>query len=346
MRLFAIVLASFAPTATAAPPLAAKPTPDTSLDIYAEPAQLVDIGAGRKLNLRCSGQGAPTVILDSGQGMTSMSWRKLQPLVAKTNRVCSYDRAGLGFSDAGPLPRTAQAAAADLHALVRAAKIEPPLLLVGHSMASYVVRLYAAEHPSEITGMVLVDPVSETLAEDAPDYAAREAQASATNTQFGKKCAEAARKGDLERSTPAAQACVPPPIAGFSDKLSDSIRQRFRTTTYWDTALSERAADAANITAVKTAPTQTLSKRPLVVLSAGNREWVAPEDRKEAEAAYAKAHRRIAALSERGRVETVAQASHDIQESQPETVAEAIAEVVRLSAVSSGGASGAPKKPL
>ncbi|MBO9661473.1 alpha/beta hydrolase [Dokdonella sp.] len=329
MRLLTVVLASFAPLVGAAPAPAAKPAPDTALDVYAEPAQRIDIGAGRHVNLRCSGSGAPTVILDAGQGMTSMSWRKLQPLVAKTNRVCAYDRAGLGFSDPGPLPRTAQAAAADLSALVHAAELAPPLVLVGHSMASYVARLYAAEHPGEVAGLVLVDPVSETLAEDAPGYAAREAEASAKNTDYGKQCAEAARKGDLDKPTPAAQACVPPPIPGLSDKLSDSILQRFRTTTYWDTALSERAADAANIAAVKAAQTRSLAKLPLIVLSAENREWIEPHDRKIAEAAYAKAHRRIAALSTRGRVEAVAKSGHNIQEDRPEAVAKAIAEVMR-----------------
>lgn len=325
------VLASLSSLASAAPDPPA-PAPDLSLDVYAEPAQLVDIGGGRRLNLRCSGSGAPTVILESGQGMTSMAWRKLQPLAAKTHRVCAYDRAGLGFSDAAPLPRTAPAAAGDLYALVHAAGIQPPLLLVGHSMGSYVVRLYASAHPQEVAGLVLVDPVSETLAEDAPDYAAREAKASAANTDYGRKCAQAARAGDLAGTTPAAQACVPPPIAGFSQKLGESIRNRFRTAAYWDTALSERDADAANVAAVKAASTAAYSKLPLQVLSAQQREWIEPQDRKEAEAAYAKAHRRIAALSTRGRVVAVANSGHNIHEDRPEAVAKAIDEVAREAA--------------
>jgi pimeloyl-ACP methyl ester carboxylesterase len=326
----AAVLVSLSSLASAAadPP----PAPDLSLDVYAEPARLADIGGGRRLNLRCSGSGAPTVILESGQGMSSMAWRKLQPLAAKARRVCAYDRAGLGFSDAGPLPRTAQAEADDLHALVRAAGIQPPLLLVGHSMGSYVVRLYASAHPQDVAGLVLVDPVSETLADDAPDYAAREAKASAANTDYGRKCAQAARAGDLAGATPAAQACVPPPMPGFSEKLGESIRNRFRTTAYWDAALSERDADAASVAAVKVAPTAVYSKLPLQVLSAQQREWIQPQDRKEAEAAYAKAHRRIAALSTRGRVVAVADSGHNIHEDRPEAVAKAIDEVAHAAA--------------
>jgi len=207
---------------------------DTSLDLYAAPGQLVDIGGGRHLNLRCSGSGLPTVLLDGGQGSTSMSWRKLQPLLASSHRVCSYDRAGLGFSETGPLPRTAQAEANDLHALVHTAKLQTPLILVGHSLGSYIARLYAAAHPRDVAGLVLVDPVSETLAQDAPAFAEAEAKMSAQNTDYGRKCEQAARAGDLAKATPAAEACVPPAFPGLSQRLSDSIRQRYRSTQYWE----------------------------------------------------------------------------------------------------------------
>ena len=155
--------------------------PDATLDAYAAPAESIDIG-GRRLDLRCSGSGTPTVLLEAGQGMSSMSWRKVQPALARSMRVCAYDRAGLGFSDAAPLPRTARAEADDLHALVRSAKLAPPLVLVGHSLGSYIVRLYVDAHRADVAGLVLVDPVSETFAQDAPDAAAREAKMSAENT--------------------------------------------------------------------------------------------------------------------------------------------------------------------
>ncbi len=226
-------LLAAAPLCAATPARSAAPPVDLALDVYAAPARLVDIGGGRRLNLRCSGDGAPTVLLDGGQGSTSMTWRKLQPLLAASQRVCSYDRAGLGFSDAGPLPRTAQAETDDLQALVHAAKLQTPLILVGHSLGSYIARLYAAAYPRDVAGLVLVDPVSETLAQDAPAFAEVEAKMSAQNTAYARQCEQAARKGDLATATAAAEACVPPAFPGFSQRLSDSIRQRYRSTQYW-----------------------------------------------------------------------------------------------------------------
>jgi pimeloyl-ACP methyl ester carboxylesterase len=329
IALGALATGALVPAATHAQ-ATAMPPPDRSLDVYAVPGRLVDIGGGRHLNLRCSGKGAPTVLLDGGQGSTSMSWRKVQPLLAATHRVCSYDRAGLGFSDAGPLPRTAQAEADDLRALVRAAKLETPLILVGHSLGSYVARLYAGAHRSEVAGLVLVDPISETLAQDAPAFAELEAKMSAQNSDYGRKCGDAARKGDLATATPAAEACVPPAFPGLSQRLSDSIRQRYRSLVYWETSLSERDADVANIAALKAAlPVD--SELPLVVLAAdGTNDWVPAEQadlRKAGDAGYAAGRERIARQSARGRVVAVTHSSHDIPEEQPAAIAQAVAAV-------------------
>ncbi|HEY4382381.1 MAG TPA: hypothetical protein VGN01_18670 [Acidobacteriaceae bacterium] len=92
---------------------------------YAQIGQSVDIG-GRTLNLYCSGDGSPTVILESGGHTAGYSWINIQPEIAKVTRVCWYDRAAYGWSDAGPSPRTYRAVASDLHALVHAAHLKPP----------------------------------------------------------------------------------------------------------------------------------------------------------------------------------------------------------------------------
>jgi pimeloyl-ACP methyl ester carboxylesterase len=120
------------------------------------PGKLVDVG-GYDLHILCEGQGAPTVILDSGLGDSLVSWLKVQPEIAKFTRVCSYDRAGLGYSDSSPEPRTAKVIAKQLHALLQKASITPPYVLVGHSMAGFDVRLYASLYRDEVAGMVLVD---------------------------------------------------------------------------------------------------------------------------------------------------------------------------------------------
>src|SRR5579872_6198790 len=95
------------------------------------PGRLVDIG-GYQLHINCAGQGGPAVNLDSGLGDSYVSWHKVQPQIAQFTRVCSYDRAGLGYSDSSPHSRTSKDIAQELHALLRNAQIPPPYVLVGH----------------------------------------------------------------------------------------------------------------------------------------------------------------------------------------------------------------------
>jgi len=115
-----------------------------------------DVG-GRSLYLECSGTGSLTVVMDSGLGDTHTTWKAVAPALSGV-RTCTYDRANLGASDAAPKPRSSADVVADLRALLKAAAIAPPYLLVGHSFGGISVRLYAATHPADIAGIVLVDP--------------------------------------------------------------------------------------------------------------------------------------------------------------------------------------------
>jgi len=110
-----------------------------------------------KLNLDCSGKGDPTVILDSGGGVPAVGWIKVQPEVAKFARVCSYDRAGYGWSEPGPLPRTSLQIARELKALLEAAGEPGPYVLVGHSFGGFNIRVYTGLYPRDVVGLVLVD---------------------------------------------------------------------------------------------------------------------------------------------------------------------------------------------
>ena len=127
---------------------------------YPPPSRFVDVH-GRKMHLICMGQGQPAVVLDSGLSGSALDWSRVQPVVASFTQVCAYDRAGCGWSDPGPRPRASQQIADDLHALLQAAVIEPPYVLVGHSSGGFNVRVYAHRYPDEVAGLVLVDAAHE-----------------------------------------------------------------------------------------------------------------------------------------------------------------------------------------
>ena len=135
---------------------------------FPERGHLVQAGSIR-MNIDCRGQGSPTVILESGSGGPSVDWLMVQPEVAKFSRVCSYDRAGYGWSDSGPAPRSSLQIAHELKQLLQAAGEKGPYILVGHSMGGYDIRVYAGEYPGDVVGMVLVDSSHEDQDVRAPE---------------------------------------------------------------------------------------------------------------------------------------------------------------------------------
>jgi pimeloyl-ACP methyl ester carboxylesterase len=129
---------------------------------YPPPGQLVEVG-GHRLHVHCVGQGSPTVVLDAGLGAFSLDWGAVQPEIATTTRVCAYDRAGLGWSEPGPRPRSPQQFADELHTLLTNAGIQGPYVLVTHSISGKTARLFASQHPNLVAGMVLVDARHESV---------------------------------------------------------------------------------------------------------------------------------------------------------------------------------------
>ena len=123
---------------------------------YPSPGRLIDIG-GRKLHLHCSGRGTPTVILVAGGGAFSIDWALVQPRVAGTTRACSYDRAGLGWSDPGPAEETVEETVQDLHLLLRAAGETAPYIHVGASIGGIYIRAYQHAFPGEVAGLVFAN---------------------------------------------------------------------------------------------------------------------------------------------------------------------------------------------
>jgi pimeloyl-ACP methyl ester carboxylesterase len=126
---------------------------------------MVDVG-GFRLHLLCTGTAEPgraTVVLSAGAGDFAVDWGLVQAALAASTRVCSYDRAGTGWSDPGPEPRTLQQESEELGLLLRRAGEAPPYVLVGHSVGGLVVRLFQERHPGDVVGLVLVDPTHEDV---------------------------------------------------------------------------------------------------------------------------------------------------------------------------------------
>ena len=140
--------------------------------LFPPPGKLIDIG-GYRLHLHCTGQatdGAPTVVLEGGLGAPGLMWALVQPGLAEHTRVCSYDRAGYGWSEPAPadFPRTARQLVEEFHDLLQQAGEMPPFLLVGHSFGGTLVRVYASAYPDDVSGLILVDARHEDFFERMP----------------------------------------------------------------------------------------------------------------------------------------------------------------------------------
>lgn len=130
---------------------------ENDAEAFPPPGRLVAVPGG-ELHLFCSGSGAPTVILDHAAASNSAEWALVQPRVAAVTRVCAYDRAGFGWSRMAEGARDAGQSTADLAALLAAAGESGPFVMVGHGYGAFLGRLFAAGHPGEVAGLVLIDP--------------------------------------------------------------------------------------------------------------------------------------------------------------------------------------------
>lgn len=131
-------------------------TTTPSRDAFTMPGELVDIGT-HSLHLYCIGEGGPLVVLEAGAGIGSSAWQLVQGELARESRVCSYNRAGLVWSERHGEKISAQNAATELHQLLEAAGESGPVILVGHSLGGIYSRKYAELYPGEVAGVVLVD---------------------------------------------------------------------------------------------------------------------------------------------------------------------------------------------
>lgn len=278
----------------------------------------------RQINLRCSGRrnyrGRPTVILEAGFQSWSFAWAKVQPEIAKTLRVCSYDRAGMGLSDADKRPSVGPAIAADLDLLLRRAAESPPYLFVGHSVGAMYVRLLADRRVAQgrgrdIFGMVLVDPSIEG------QFSGQEAQVAATVQRY-RACEAAARQHRLPSPRPELAHCTPkakPNPTGF-DRHVAALNAK---AGYWFALASEYGALAGTTTRALWRGRQSYGDMPLTVLTADGRGSRDPQQF----VAWSALHGALAARALRGRQIIVADSTHLIMRDQPGAVIAAITDM-------------------
>ncbi|HLZ42862.1 MAG TPA: alpha/beta hydrolase [Candidatus Sulfotelmatobacter sp.] len=284
---------------------------------FPEPGRLIDVG-GYRLKLNCTGAGSPTVVLESGLGDVSIEWQPVQSSVAKFSRVCSYDRAGYGGSDAGPALRTSQQIAGELNALLKNAGEKPPFILVGHSFGGYNVRVFNGRFPDEVAGLLLVDSVQEDQYKLLPPVWNR--------------------VGSDLRAHYRSQARWAPLLIDFGiarlmlrSRGQDQNSYLILQTKYLKARSNE--LDHIEVSAEQARAAGALGDKPLIVLTAGKKPAAVPlglseQDMDEFQRVWAgDLQLRLARLSSRGKRELVEDSGHDIPSERPDAVVHAVREI-------------------
>jgi pimeloyl-ACP methyl ester carboxylesterase len=274
------------------------------------PGQLIDVG-GYRMHIYCAGQGSPPVILDSGQGDSYISWRKVQPEIAKFVLVCSYDRAGLGYSEPSPRPRTSRAFAEELHELLSAAGVAPPYILVGHSFGGFNVRLFASRYRSETAGMVLVDSAHPDQQKRMPPQLNR--------------IAKFVRQGKL------LQFAEPIGIPRLLGDCGDSAAIRGAECTFNHMRESTTELEMSGESASEVGAAGGLGDMALIVISRDTNKRLLdlPEELDRTRSrVWAQLQEELSHLSTNGTLVIAKGSGHDVQNQRPEIVIEAVHNVI------------------
>ncbi len=302
------------------------------------PGRMVNVG-GRKLHLMESGSG-PAVVFESGISATCLNWTKVRGEVAQFARACTYDRAGLGWSDLAKSPRTASmrttlAIIDDLHALLGAAEIPRPCIFVGHSFGGLLVRAYAAKYPRDVAALVLVDPLSPR---EWLDVSPANARMLRLGIRLSGRGALLARIGVVRAALALLMAggrSIPKAVAKASSGRGESVISRLvgevrkMPPETWPMVRSHWCAPKSFLgmaayleglpaSAAEAAVLRVPETIPIIVLSAANSTPEQLEEREE-----------WARRSARGKHILTRESGHWIQLDEPELVVEAIREAIR-----------------
>jgi pimeloyl-ACP methyl ester carboxylesterase len=298
---------------------------------FPPPGQLVDVG-GFRLHAVCCGSGTPTAVLESAIAASSLSWARVQPAVARFTRVCAYDRAGLAWSDAPTVPRTFARIVDELDACLTNAECVAPYVMVGHSFGVFVCLTFAARHPQQVAGLVLVDPPSEWMQMNQRQLRMLRGavQLSGVGRLLTRMGVVRACLALLTGGAPAAPRyfvkVFGPTAARTLERLIGEVRKLpheihpvvqalwcqpkcFQAMADHLRVLQEATASAAAV--------RSLGDLPVIVISSGDQT---PD--------VTASHRALAAMSSGGRVVFASKSGHWVPYDEPELIVEAIREVV------------------
>ncbi len=293
---------------------------------YPPPGKLVDVG-GYRLHINCSGEGGPTVVFDAGMGCNSLDWALVQPEVAKFTRVCSYDRAGNGWSDESPLERTSQNIVDELHALLKKSGEKGPYILVGHSFGGPNIRLYASKYPDEVSGVVLVDSSHEDQLQEMPDWPQSFFEKLLTHPNIAPFLTSIGLTRILNH-LPQSQEHV----KAFPLDIQQTYLATMSTTKYIRTVTQEHEKFEQSLKQLKNAGGR-LGNKPLIVITAGkplsSEDTGYPKEFTDKLANLWEAHQKdLVTKSTKGKRIIAEHSGHMIPHEQPEIIIEAIREVV------------------
>jgi pimeloyl-ACP methyl ester carboxylesterase len=305
------------------------------LELHPAPGRFMDLETHR-LHLLEKGQGSPTIILEAGLMSTVLSWSEIQSTLAQSYRVVSYDRAGLGWSDLGPMPRTADRMVEELRTLLERAAIPAPYVLVGHSFGGLTMPLFAARYPQETAGVVLVDPVAPAEWNPPSEQDRKRAEIGAT---VSRRAALLCRIGVIRfvaflltsgatklagrlvrvisREAPVESGSVSSPWFWNLPAEERTMAAIFWVQEKFCLTIASQLENMAR-SAVRVAELGEFCSKPVVILSAKS----TPPKRREQHAA-------IAQRLPRGRYVLADESSHWIMQDQSELVIDAIHEVAR-----------------
>ena len=304
------------------------------------PGPLVDVG-GWRLHLNCAGEARtsqPIVILEAGAGDFSVDWSLVQPGVARFARVCSYDRAGSGWSELGPRPRTMHQLVYELHTLLDKAGERPPYVLVGHSFGGWLVRLYQSRYPADVVGLVLVDAAADNPWRKTPDKGLVRSSDLATGTPIPEvKTSDPLRYSEIpERFVTMITDQVPQLSAHANDPPRDKLpaeAQRMRTWSYAQVKMHIsndnpfEAEELGMLRAQRTRTAHALGDLPLIVLARGLAQDSSPAGQK-GEQEHNRDQAVLVALSRMGKQVVAKRSGHHIPLDEPDLVVAAIRDVI------------------